>query len=75
MSVFHTRHLYKTQSKNLTKKNIYSNETKTYIPSIQVGSFKSSVENKAFNSGEEINFRRGGDGTEEYFLPTGNITY
>lgn len=46
----------------------------TYIPSTHEGSLKSSTENKAFNSGEETNFKRGGAAALRNFLPTGKIT-
>jgi len=32
------------------------------------------MENRAFNSGVHINFRRGAEGEGAYFLPTGYIT-
>jgi len=32
------------------------------------------MENRAFNSGVDTNFRRGAEGAEAYFLPTGYIT-
>jgi len=47
---------------------------RTYIPSNQAGSLKSSIEKTAFNSGEDTNFKRGAEGALEYFLPTGYIT-
>lgn len=47
---------------------------RTYIPSTHEGSLKSSTENKAFNSGEETSFKRGGAAALRNFLPTGKIT-
>ena len=46
----------------------------THIPSNQEGNFTSSMENKAFNSGVDTNFRRGAEGADMYFLPTGYMT-
>lgn len=43
----------------------------THIPSNQDGNFTSSMENRAFNSGVDTNFRRGAEGADMYFLPTG----
>lgn len=53
---------------------LYKRMAITYIPSNHGGSLKSSVENRAFSSEEETNFKRGADGVFENFLATGNIT-
>jgi len=45
-----------------------------YIPSNQGGSLTSSMVKTAFSSGEDTNFRRGAEGTDVYFLPTGYTT-
>lgn len=47
----------------------------TYIPSNHGGSLTSSIGKRTFNSGEDTSFKRGAEGADTYFLPTGNITY
>jgi len=82
MHLFRRKEPIKTSHANLhTKSNMYicqRLEEKiiciAYIPSNHEGSLTSSMENRAFNSGVHINFRRGAEGEGAYFLPTGYIT-
>ena len=46
----------------------------THIPSNHEGSLTSSIENRALSSLVDINFKRGAEGVDANFLPTGYIT-
>lgn len=47
---------------------------RTHIPSNHEGSLTSSIVNRALSSIVDINFRRGAEGVDAYFFPTGYIT-
>lgn len=71
----------KIKNKQIEKKgkkndcHLKGERCRTYIPFIHGGSLTSSMENSDFKSEDDTNFRRGAEGADRYFLPTGKTTY
>lgn len=62
---------YTYKRMNRGKKTYEIIKMNSYMPLTHEGSFTSSTQNRAFNSGVDTSFKRGAEGADIYFFTTG----